>query len=53
MTENTERLAQIQEQIIKCRRLAAEMPHSELALLLYRLADEVEADAREADMARE
>jgi hypothetical protein len=54
MTENIERLAQIQEQIIKCRRLAAEMQQdSKLALLLYRLADEVEAEAREADMARE
>jgi hypothetical protein len=53
MDDTVELLTKIQEQIIKCRRLAAEMPHSELALLLYRLADEVEADAREADMARE
>jgi hypothetical protein len=53
MDDTVELLTKIQEQIIKCRRLAAEMPDSKLALLLYRLADEVEADAREADLARE
>jgi hypothetical protein len=50
MTDNLELLTKIQEQIIKCRRLAAEMPDSKLALLLCRLADEVEAEAREADL---
>jgi hypothetical protein len=54
MDDTVELLTKIQEQIIKCRRLAAEMQQdSKLALLLYRLADEVEAEAREADMARE
>jgi hypothetical protein len=52
MMENIELLAQIQEQIIKCRRVASEMPDSGLALFLHRFADEVEAEAREADMAR-
>jgi hypothetical protein len=53
MTDNLELLTKIQEQIIKCRRLAAEMPDSKLALLLCRLADEVEAEAREADLIQE
>jgi hypothetical protein len=48
--ENIELLALIQEQVIKCRLAASEAPDSEIALFLYRLADEVEAEAREADM---
>ena len=43
-------LTKIQEQIIKCRREASEAPDSKMALFLYRLADEVEAEAREADL---
>jgi hypothetical protein len=52
MDDSVELLTKIQEQIIKCRRLASEMPDSKMALLLYRLADKVEAEVREADMAR-
>ena len=50
MDDNVELLTKIQEQIIKCRRLASETPDSKLALFLYRLAAEVEAEAREADL---
>jgi hypothetical protein len=50
MMENTELLAQIQERIIECRCAASEAPDSKMALLLYRLADEVEAETREADL---
>jgi len=53
MDDNLELLAKIQERIIECRRLAAETPDSKLALWLYRLADEVEAEAREADLIRD
>jgi hypothetical protein len=52
MDDSIELLTKIQEQIIKCRRLASEMPDSKMALLLYRLADKVEAEVREADMVR-
>ncbi|HEV7217863.1 MAG TPA: hypothetical protein VGN39_03230 [Terriglobales bacterium] len=52
MMENIELLAQIQERIIECRRTASETPDSKLALFLYRLADEVEAETREADLIR-
>jgi hypothetical protein len=48
--QNIELLAQIQERIIECRRAAAEASDHGLALFLYRLADEVEAGAREADL---
>ena len=50
MDETLELLTKIQERIIECRRMAAETPDSELALWLYRLADEVEAEAREVDV---
>jgi hypothetical protein len=50
MDDNLELLAKIQERIIECRRAASETPDSKLALFLYRLADEVEAEAREADV---
>lgn len=49
MGETLEHLTKIQERIIECRRMAAETPHSAVALFLYRFADEVEAEAREAD----
>ena len=53
MTDNLEILTKIQERIIECRRMASETADAKMALFLYRLADEVEAEAREADMARE
>ena len=53
MDENLELLAKIQGQIIDCRRAAAEAPKTALALFLYRMADEVEAEAREADLIRD
>jgi hypothetical protein len=49
MDETLELLTKIQERIIECRRMAAETPDAAVALFLYRLADEVEAEAREAD----
>ena len=53
MDDNLELLTRIQERVIECRRAAAERTDSKIALFLYRLADEVESEAREADMARE
>jgi hypothetical protein len=53
MDDNLKLLTKIQERVIECRRVAAETTDSKIALFLYRLADEVEAEAREADMARE
>ena len=53
MTGNFDLLTKIQEQVIKCRRAASETPDSKLALFLFRLADEVEAEAREADLVRD
>jgi hypothetical protein len=51
MDDNLELLIKIQEQVIECRRVAVETRDSKIALFLYRLAAEVEAEAREADMA--
>jgi hypothetical protein len=51
MAENIALLIGIQEQIIKCRRLAAEISHPETARRLYELADEIESRAREVDAA--
>ena len=45
MGDNLELLTQIQEQIIECRCAASEAQDSQVALFLYRLADEVEAEA--------
>ena len=50
MDDNLELLKKIQERIIECRREASEVQDSKVALFLYRLADEVEAEAREADL---
>jgi hypothetical protein len=50
MDETLELLTKIQERIIECRRMASETLDPKMALYLYRLADEVEAEAREADM---
>lgn len=52
MDDNLVLLTKIQQRIIECRRMASETPDSVMALFLYRLADEVEAEAREADMFR-
>jgi hypothetical protein len=52
MADNFELLIKIQEKIIECRRTASEAPDPKMALFLYRLADEVEAEAREADLTR-
>jgi hypothetical protein len=46
-------LTKIQERIIECRRLASETQDANVAIFLYRLADEVEAEAREADLIRD
>jgi hypothetical protein len=50
MDDNLELLTKIQERIIECRRAASEAQDSKVALFLYRFADEVEAEAREADL---
>jgi len=49
MAENIELLIQIQDQIIKCRSLAASIDDKKTARLLYDLADEIEQRAREVD----
>ena len=49
MAENLETLAGIQDQILKCRRLAAEIFDRETAGRLHKLADELEQRAREVD----
>ena len=51
MAENIALLISIQDQIIKCRQLAAEIFHPETARRLYELADEIESRAREVDAA--
>jgi hypothetical protein len=48
MAENLELLIDIQDQIIKCRSLAAKIFDPETSRRLYELADEVERRAREA-----
>ena len=50
MDNNLVLLTQVQAQIIECRRVAAETPDTKLASFLYRIAEEVEAEACEADM---
>jgi hypothetical protein len=49
MSGNLELLALVQGQIINCRQAASEEPNAAVALLLFRIAEEVEAEAREAD----
>ena len=49
MAENLELLIGIQEQIIRCRRLAAQIFDPETSRRLYELADEIEQRAREVD----
>jgi len=43
-------IAEIQSRIQECRKTAAETDDTELALFLYRMADEIEAEAREMDL---
>jgi hypothetical protein len=49
MAENFELIIEIQELVIKCRRLASAIFDPEMSRRLYELADEVEHRAREAD----
>jgi hypothetical protein len=49
MAETLETLTGIQDQILKCRRLAAEMFDPKTAKRLLELADELEQRAREVD----
>jgi hypothetical protein len=49
MAENIELLIQIQDQVIKCRRLAGSIYDEGTARLLLELADEIEQRAREVD----
>ena len=53
MTDNLELLTKIQERVIECRRMASETQDARMALFLFRLADEVEAETREADLIRD
>ena len=49
MVESLETLTGIQDQILKCRRLAVEIFDPETAKRLRKLADELEQRAREVD----
>jgi len=49
MAEILETLIGIQDQVIKCRRLAAEIGDSETSRRLHELADDIEQRAREVD----
>jgi hypothetical protein len=49
MAENLELLIAIQEQVIQCRRLAAQIFDPETSRRLYEFADEIERRAREVD----
>ena len=49
MTGDIERLILVQDQVIKLRRLAAEIFDRKITLRLYALADEIEQRTREAD----
>jgi hypothetical protein len=44
-----ETLIGIQEQVILCRRFAAEVADPEASRILYKLADDLEGQAREVD----
>jgi hypothetical protein len=48
-TDFLEMLTQLQGEIKRCRELAERTTDDRYALLLYRIADEVEQQAREAD----
>jgi hypothetical protein len=47
--DNLKLLIRIQEQVIKCRRLASEIFDGETSRRLYELADEIEQRARDVD----
>jgi hypothetical protein len=49
MAEDLQTLIAIQDWVLKCRQLAAEMPDPEIARQLLRLADKVEQRARGVD----
>jgi hypothetical protein len=49
MAENIELLAQIQGEVIRCRRLASEIGDPETSRRLYDLANQIEQRAREID----
>jgi hypothetical protein len=49
MTGDIERLILVQHQVIKLRRLAAQIPDREISLNLHSLADQIEHRSREAD----
>ena len=49
MTGDIERLALVQDQVIKLRRLATETLDREVSVRLSALADEIEHRTREAD----
>jgi hypothetical protein len=49
MAEDLQTLIAIQDWVLKCRRLAAQMPDPEIARQLLLLADRVERRAREVD----
>ena len=49
MIGDVERLTLVQEQVIQLRRLAAETSDSDVSVMLYALADDLEQRTREAD----
>lgn len=49
MDENLESLIRIQNQVIQCRKLAAEIAGPEASRLLRELADDIEQRARKID----
>lgn len=49
MAETLQTLIGIQDQVIKCRRLAAEIGDPETSRRLHELADDIEQRARETD----
>lgn len=49
MAETLQTLIAIQNQIIQCRRFAAEVHDPEASRILYKLADDIERQAREVD----
>ena len=52
MSGDIERLTLIQGQVVKLRRLAAEIFDREISAILYTLADQIEQRTREADRRR-
>jgi hypothetical protein len=50
MPKALDALIRLQAAIVHCRRIARETPFETAAKILFRLADEVEARAREIDL---